>query len=197
MVPTKRIQDAAEVVEWLRVAVHNISLTENERCRVAIPCFGITQDHHHAIVLLVEHRLYASSFSLLRIAFESYVRGVWLSVCATDAEIKKVANCWEPPKINVLISAIEQTPGFVEKVLSRIKDQSWKAMCAYTHTGGLHIQRWNTNEAIEPSYSEDEIEEVLQLSEMLACMSVLGIAEIIGNQALALKVYKRFCEFKI
>ena len=84
MISTERIQAAIELVEWIRVSVHDQPLTANERNLVAVPCYAITQDHHHAIVLLIDHQLFASSFALLRIAFESYIRGVWLSLCATD-----------------------------------------------------------------------------------------------------------------
>jgi len=34
-------------------------------------------------------------------------------------------------------------------------------MCAYTHTGGLHVQRWNSETAVEPVYAPEEVEEVL------------------------------------
>jgi hypothetical protein len=196
MISSQRIQEAIELVEWIRVSVHDRTLTANERILVSAPCFAITQDHHHAIVLLIDHRLYASSFALLRIAFEAYVRGVWLSLCATDNEITKFENGWEPPHISKLLEAVEITPGFTEKVLSRIKTQSWKAMCDFTHTGSLHIQRWSTSEAIEPNYSAQEVEEVLQLSEILAIMSVIGLAEVIGDDALAHRVHEKFLNFR-
>ncbi len=196
MISTERIQAAIELVEWIRVSVHDQPLTANERNLVAVPCYAITQDHHHAIVLLIDHQLFASSFALLRIAFESYIRGVWLSLCATDTEIEKFNNGWEPPNITKLLNDVEATPGFTEKILSHIKTQSWKAMCDFTHTGGLHTQRWNSSDAIEPNYSNQEIEEVLQLSEILAIMSVIGLAEVIGNDALAYRVHEKFLTFR-
>ncbi len=196
MISVERIQAAIELVEWIRLSVHNQPLTANERNLVAVPCYTITQDHHHAIVLLIDHQLFASSFALLRIAFESYIRGVWLSLCAKDAEIEKFSNGWEPPNITKLLDDVETTPGFTEKILSHIKTRSWKAMCDFTHTGGLHTQRWNSSEAIEPNYSNQEIEEVLQLSEILAIMSVIGLAEVIGDDALAQRVHEKFLDFR-
>jgi hypothetical protein len=191
MITSERIVEAGQHVEWLRQTVHEKSLPSNNRTRAAGACYAISQEHHHAIVLLIEHRLYASSFSLLRAGFEAYVRGEWLALCATEEEIENYIRDKEPPQINVLLAAIEQTPGFSEKILSRIKTQSWKTMCAYTHTGGLHIQRWNSSEAIEPSYSSEEILEVLGLIELIGTMAALGVAGLANDDELALRIFAK------
>jgi hypothetical protein len=70
-------------------------------------------------------------------------------------------------------------------------------MCAYTHTGGLHIQRWNTSEAIEPTYAPGEVEEVLRFAEFIAVMSVAGIARLAGNDALGLKALIKMQELHV
>jgi hypothetical protein len=191
MVTESRICEASEFVEWLRQCVHERELPANTRVRAAGSCFAIAQEHHHSIVFLTEHRLYASSFSLLRAAFEAYVRGLWLSRCAKEPQVKRFLRGREPPKIDLLLSEVEQTPGFSENVLSHIKRRSWKAMCAYTHTGGLHVQRWNTVDAIEPNYEAQEVEEVLKLSELIGAMSVIGIASLGGSDELALRVLEK------
>lgn len=189
MVPSERLMAASELVEWIRQAVHEQPLPASNRSRASAGCFGVAQEYHHAIVLLTHHQVYAPAFSLLRLEFEAYVRGVWLSLntCAGDSEVEGFLAGDEPPKIGDLLAAIEGTPGFSEKALSGIKSQSWKAMCAYPHTGGLHIQRRNTSEAIEPTYAPGEVEEVLRFAEFIAVMSVAGIARLAGNDALGLK----------
>lgn len=177
-----------------RIAVYDKPLPGSNRTRVAGSCYAIAQEHHHSIVLLIEHRLYASSFSLLRIEFEAYVRGQWLAHCATDAEVEKYLRGWEPQKIDELLAAVEKTPGFSEKVLSRMKSQGWKTMCAFTHTGGLHVQRWNTSEGIEPNYSPEEVLEVLAFAESIGAMSVLGIAELASDEDLAIRILTKVKE---
>jgi len=194
MISAERIHDAGGYVEWLRLTVHEKSLPASNRTRAAGSCFAITQDHHHSIVLLVEHQLYASSFALLRSGFEAYVRGQWLAHCAGDTEVEKYLRGWEPPKIDDLLAAVEQTPGFSEKVLSRIKAQGWKTMCAFTHTGGLHIQRWNTSDGIEPNYTTDEILEVLGFAEAVGALAVLGIAELANDAEMAERVLNKVKE---
>lgn len=110
-----------EYVEWLRLLVHEKRLVSSKRARVALGCFALAQEHHHAIVLLTEHRLFGAAFALVRVGFEAYIRGEWLSRCATDEEIARFIRAEEPPKLDKLLEAIEKTPGFEEQVLSQIK----------------------------------------------------------------------------
>ena len=67
-------------------------------------------------------------------------------------------------------------------------------MCAYTHTGGLHIQRWNTSEAIEPNYPPEEVLEALAFAESMGAMSVLGFAELANDEDLALRILNKVKE---
>jgi hypothetical protein len=194
MIPPEPPKAASELVDWIRQGVNEQPLPASNRNRASAACFGIAQEHHHAIVLLMQHYVYAPSFSLLRVAFEAYVRGVWLSLCASDSEVESFLAGDKPPKIDHLLAAIEQDPCFSEKVLSCIKGQSWKAMCGYTHTGGLHVQRWNTAAAIEPNYEVAEVVEVLRFAEVIALMSVAGIARLAGNGALGLKAQTKLEE---
>ena len=55
-------------------------------------CFGIAQEHHHAIILLLEKGLCASAFALVRPAFEAYVRGEWLALCADEEGVSRFLN---------------------------------------------------------------------------------------------------------
>jgi hypothetical protein len=194
MVSAERIHDAAEYVEWLRITVHEKPLPANNRTRAAGSCYAIAQDHHHSIVLLIDHQLFASGFSLLRCEFEAYVRGQWLAHCATDTEVTEYISGWEPPKIDGLLAAVEQANGFPERVLSRVKSQGWKTMCGFTHTGGLHLQRWNTADAIEQNYSPEEVLEALAFAEGFGALSVLGFAELAGDEEMAFRILTKVKE---
>lgn len=189
---SERTRTAGEYVEWLRLAVHEKDLPANDRVRAAAPCLGIAQDHHHAIVFLIENNLFASSFALLRVAFEAYVRGEWLAHCAKDDQCRRFLKGWEPPAISLLLKDLETTPAFIEKLLSSIKLRHWNSMCAYTHTGGLHAQRWIRAESIEPTYDSAEIQEVLFFAEVIGSLSVIGFATLANNEKLALSILGKF-----
>lgn len=178
--------------EWLRLAVHERVLPASQRVRASAGCLAIAQDHHHAIVVLLDSRLYASVFALIRVAFEAYIRGEWLSLCATDAEVRRFLKGKDRPEINVLLEALEKTPAFQEQALSKIKKRTWNSMCAYTHTGGLHVQRWITVDGIEPNYSKEELLEALRFADIIASLSVLGVLTIANDDAMAEKVLVRY-----
>ncbi|WP_427912856.1 DUF6988 family protein [Ramlibacter sp. MMS24-I3-19] len=185
---------AADYLNSIGAIIHECDLPATKRVRAAASCLAIAQDHHHAIVALLDHELYASSFALVRVAFEAYVRGEWLALCATDAEVDKFVEGAEPPRIGILLESLEQTETFSEMILSEVKENSWRAMCAFTHTGGLHIQRWNTPEAIEPNYDDAEVRKVLSSAETIGALSVVGIASLAGDEPAAEKVLKLFRE---
>ena len=89
--------------EFLRLAVHERELPANQRVQAAAGCLAIAQDHHHAIVVLLESQLYASVFALVRVEFEAYVRGEWLSLCASDTEVSRFLKSKGRLEINLLL----------------------------------------------------------------------------------------------
>lgn len=192
MLTDNQLNDANAYGEWLRLAVHEKSLPANNRVRAAGSCFGIAQDHHHAIIVLLDARLYASCFALLRVAFEAYVRGEWLALCATDTQVQKFWKGWEPPKIDKLLDALAQKDAFQEGRLSLIKKRNWKALCGYTHTGGIHVQRWNTSDGIQANYSAAELLEVLRFADIIATLAVLGVLSLADDAATSEKLLERF-----
>jgi hypothetical protein len=179
---------AVEYLNWIGQTIHECDLPDTKRVRAAAGCLAIAQDHHHAIVILLDNDRFASAFALVRVAFEAYVRGEWLAFCATDAEVDAFVQGTEPPKFRLLLEALEQTDAFKEQVLSQMKAQSWNAMCAYTHTGGLHVQRWNTPKAIEPNYHKVELGEVLSFAETIGSLAVIGVAWLAKDDKVAVAV---------
>jgi len=149
---------------------------QTEKNRAAAACFGIAQDHHAAIIFLMKKEFYSSSFALLRILFEAYLRGLWLKHCATDTQASAVFRGDEPPK--TMIAEIESTEAFTSGALSRIKKNNWSAMCAFTHTGGLHLQRWQSQDGVEPTFSPEELEECLNCAELFGAMAGLELMQM-------------------
>lgn len=191
MVSGAEIRGTSEFVEWLRQQVHEKQLPATVRVRAAGGCLALAQEHHHSIVFLVEHKLYGSAFALVRLAFEAYVRGEWLALCASDTAVENFVAGKEPPKIDVLLTELARTPAFEENVLGAVKAKGWRAMCDYTHTGGRHVQRWNSADAIEASYDDAEVREVLSFAEVIGALAVLGLASLAGDNELALRVLEK------
>lgn len=188
MLTDDEISHAARYVEELRLFVHDIDVPNNNRVRAAGSCFAIAQEQHHAIVRLIEWRLFAAAFSLVRSEFEAYVRGAWLLHCASDELVEGFIQGKEPPRIDCLLEQLEILDSFNENVLSQIKQKTWRSMCAYTHTGGLHVQRWNTEDGIEANYAKEEVVEVLRFAEIIASLAAIGVACLAADEEMAARI---------
>ena len=181
-----------EYIEWLRACLHDRPLSESLRSRAAVACLGISQEHHHAIALLIDNRMSGSAYALLRSAFESYVRGMWLATCATDAEVNNFWAGKEPPSIGAQLRALELTPSFSDRVLSDVKEVGWSKLCDFAHTGGLQVQRWNTETSVEASYDPAEVVRALYFAEAIGSLAVIGVASLMRDDSLAARVLERF-----
>lgn len=172
----KRLNAAEEFGAALNRLANQVEMDATDRNRIVASAFGIAMDHHAAIVVLMRNTLYSSSFALLRVLFEAYLRGLWLKHCASDEHARRIFDGEEPPK--TIVAEIEATEAFSNKVLSHIKKKAWNAMCDYTHTGGLHLQRWQSASAIEPQFDEGELEECLNATELFGAMACLELVQL-------------------
>lgn len=172
----ERISAAEEFGAELHRLTNEIEIWQTEKNRAAAASFGIAQDHHAAIVFLMKSTFYSSGFALLRSLFEAYLRGLWLKHCATDEQVSAFFRGGEPPK--TMVAEIESTEAFTGGVLSRIKKENWSAMCAFTHTGGLHLQRWQSQDSVEPTFAPEELEECLNCAELFGAMAGLELVQL-------------------
>lgn len=191
-VPGRSIREFKRVIGWIATATGKISMPSNNRNRSAAACFAIAQEHHEAIVRLAEHTLFASSFAMLRVVFEAYVRGLWLSLCATDKEVSRFIALNEPPKLNILLQAIDSHDLFAGTPLSGYKVDNYKQLCGFTHTGGHQTNRWNHEAGIEPNYHIDDVMKVISTSEQLSLLSLLGVASMGNEPEIVVSVIEEF-----
>lgn len=149
------------VLEVKRV-LNRDKTSDDERSTSVVGIIDQTLEHHAAILLLLDSGMAGSAFALTRPVTEAVVRGVWLTACATDAEVMKFVN---KDKIELtygqMSEAIDATCGI--EYFSAFKTQSWKTLNSYTHTGMLQIGRRFTGDKLQPSYSDKEKIEVLRV----------------------------------
>jgi hypothetical protein len=185
---------AVDFLNWLGQSISECEMPGTLRVRVAASCLTIAQEHHRGIVTLLDHQVFSSSLALLRCQFEAYVRGEWLGLCATDAQVDSFVRGKEPPPIREMIAALEATSTFSNMVLGKIKANSWDVMCDYSHTGGLHIQRWGMGDIIEPSYDDGEIRIALAMAETFGALAVIGVAYLASSEAVAAAIWEKVQE---
>jgi hypothetical protein len=112
--------------------------------------------------------------------FETYIRGMWLMYCATEEQIENFSKGdFNLPKIPKMIKAIEGAVVFDDNYLSNAYSANWSDLCDYTHTGLLHVQRWNTADAVQPSYFDEEVIDVVLFAEKYALEAAVSFSEVV------------------
>lgn len=151
------VDESKEIAVWLQRKLDGLEVASDKRTRVAAGCFDTVLEHQTAISILFENQLYGSAFALARSVFEAYVRGIWVNKCATDAEISKFLKGRLDHTFQKLIDEIEKLDEYSVGVISQAKKAGWSALNGFTHTGSVQVIRRNTQDSIEPNYTEEEI----------------------------------------
>jgi len=187
----QKISNSELLIQWLDAKVDGVAIPSNLRCRLAGGCLDVVLEHQKSILLLVDHQLIGSAFALVRLIFEAYIRGVWLHQCATEVELNLFKKGKLEKKFFELLNQIEMLEAFDGKVLSEVKKRAWVSMNSFTHTGFDQVVRRNTADSIEPNYDNNEILEALGFANALGLLSVMEIAQIGNNEALANEVLEK------
>ncbi|OGI53175.1 MAG: hypothetical protein A3E57_03800 [Candidatus Muproteobacteria bacterium RIFCSPHIGHO2_12_FULL_60_33] len=189
------IRESEELIQWLDKNIDGIEIKSNDRSRIAAGCLDMALEHQKAIVLLTSHRLYGSAAALVRLVFESYVRGVWFFYSASGKELQEFKNDKLGKTFDELIKDIEKHEAFSEGILSDVKKLSWKVMNSFTHGGFYQVVRRNKETEISPNYSDEEIIDALESANSFAILTAIAIADMANNVTLANSIYERGMEF--
>lgn len=130
-----QIRQSMELHHWIQCQLDGLDIPNNTKTTLATSCFDVAIEHSNAITILVQSNLNGTSFTLWRLVFEAYVRGVWLLDCAHESDISKYIDDTLNIQFNQLLEAIEQNEAYQEKTLSDLKNKHYKTMCSYTHCG--------------------------------------------------------------
>ncbi|EJL6927698.1 hypothetical protein NMT03_003783 [Vibrio alginolyticus] len=160
---------------------------------------SVSLEHAESLKILIASGNFTSALGLLRLQFESYVRGVWVLYAASDIAVGKLtaelneenqrrANTL--PMLSEMISQLDKkAPKNAVDPILEFKEYSWKPLSSYVH-GGLHaIERHSKG------YPIPLLEQVLKNSNGVnGLVAVLG-AILTGQVQLTQDVYDSFQEY--
>ncbi|EHR70792.1 hypothetical protein BurJ1DRAFT_1945 [Burkholderiales bacterium JOSHI_001] len=153
------LDEAKLQAEQYGTLLHGLRLKVDARRRVALACFAIAQQHHSAILILMDRPapLHATAFALLRPLMEATLRGEWVLHCASDEQVTNFAlGGRSQMDMASVIRALEKL--HPESEAHRILYQdNWKIFSAYTHTYEHQVQHWLADAEVCPSYRPDQI----------------------------------------
>lgn len=184
-----------KVVRWIDEHYSGLALPEDIRSRLAIGCFDVALEHQAGIAVLSSSKLYGPLFALLRVLAEAVVRGLWLCQCATESDLSKFENHRIDKRFGELIEDIEAAIGHTNSPLSRFKNNSWKALNSFTHTGFYQVARRSGDGFTGPNYPDSEVCQALALAGALGLIAASQLSGIAGNQALVQETLERMKEY--
>lgn len=159
----RELKSAEAVILEVKNTLNGNKYTDEEYSTVVVGFIAQGIEHHAALVLLTRSGLTGSAFALVRSIVEGLVRGVWFTVCASQAQVLKFRNEDRiDPTFGEMSDAIDARCGI--EFFHDFKERSWRALNSYTHTGILQIGRRFTGHDLVPSYRDREITEMMRVS---------------------------------
>ena len=146
---------------WLHERTNNKERSGGVRERTGESILQLSLELDDAILLLLEAGLPGPALTLGRPLFESYVRGFWLLIFASDEEIAEFNN-GKGPGMDKILKAIGTDPETGSAWILDNKNKNWRFLNDLTHGGSEHVRRRNTQDAVEPNYPEPELEALVR-----------------------------------
>ena len=128
------------LANFIGKCLYDIDIPNNSRARVSASLLYVALEHHEAIIRLHKLKLSHAAFALSRPLFESFARGVWISICATEQQVGAFIKRDELPKINRTVQEIERNPTFESGTIGRAFRTNFDYLCGLTHSGMAQIQ---------------------------------------------------------
>lgn len=165
--------------------VDGLTFETTTRSKVSVSLQHLSIEHHTGIHTLVDHGVLGSAFALFRPQFEAYVRGVWYHFCATEDDLSRFLKGSQPPRIDTLIQQLEHKGAYAEGNLRRMKSETWRNLCDFTHGGAIQVKARNTRDEIVRNYQLEHVAGLLTASATVALLAGTAIAAILESESLA------------
>jgi hypothetical protein len=173
----------ARSVRWVDSHTNNRPIVSNGDTRLHIACLDMAIELQAAIYSLHEAGLLGSMFALVRVQFESVVRGLWLAHCASEKEISEFEDD-KVPKIKDMIAGIELAIPTAVGLLSSFKELRWNEMCGFTHTGIIQASGRLSGYKVGSSYDQEDVNRYLGYAATFGMMAAGEIVAMINDPQL-------------
>jgi hypothetical protein len=165
------LMKAQHTIEEVKKVLNSVKLSGDDWSIVVAGMIHQGIEHHDSILVLIRAKLTGSAFALVRSVVEILVRGAWFTCCATKEQVTKfIQQDTIDPTFGQMSDAIDKSQGI--DFFHDFKEQSWKALNSYTHTGILQLGRRWTGDKLAASYKDGEIIEVIRSCTMCILLVV-------------------------
>ena len=175
------MSDLDKYVEMLGIIDRDVAKikikTSDVSVKASATLYCVALDHANGIKDCLVANSKASAFALLRVLFETYVRGMWLEKCANDTQLSKFINedklvSNENKKITFrdMVLEVETAHGLPE-YLSEIAKGSWSGLNSLTHSGSIQLHNNFNGKAVKSQYGDNHIAEAIEFATFIAALA--------------------------
>jgi len=175
------LEIAKEICTWVHGQTNNSQVANDRRTVMAVSAFQHVLDIADGIVVLVDNKLSGVALTLARSLHEGYTQSVWLLNCASDEQLDNFSDgiC---PKLQTLVKEIGDEPETGGAFIKRMTEKNIRDFNNLTHGGIEHISRHNSDTAIEPNYSNDDIMGLLKARNQYYLLTAFFLLSLMGRE---------------
>jgi hypothetical protein len=173
--------------------VNSLQFVANTRNRLSGGCFDLALEYHIGVIELIESRVAACAFPLLRSLYEAHVRGVWLQFVAGDDDLENYQNGHAKP-LDKMVREISGHATWKDAGYAKFQAYAKNILDDYVHAGFRAVSRRISADAIEQTHDEDQEIEALEFANLLSLMSTQQIVFLAGNADIAASFHARHME---
>lgn len=176
------LQQAKEIGTWIHGKTNNIRVPRSKRAIMGAALLQQALDVTDAIIILLESNLPGPAWALARPMHEGFVRGVWLLEHASDESVERFESgiC---PKFPELLNQIGNDPETGGAFIKEMSDLNLHSFHDLTHGGMEHINRRWSGSAVEPSYSSDEIINLIKVRNQYVMLIACFLLQLANDES--------------
>lgn len=190
-----KINNSKENNDRLYHLVESINIEDDLRKLIVGAYTSICFEHHLSIIKLIEEKKFSSAATLVRPLLDSSYRGQWFTLVADDSLIQRFnqgdnifgrLQTWKIAKqLDTYLIQAEHTD-IEEEFFHNLYERTSPILHELTHTGLAQIGRqFSSDDNITSNFSEEELIELLNSSDSLLNMMVIGLGVVLDNSEIA------------
>ncbi len=164
--------------------VNSMHFVANIRHRLSGGCFDLALEYHIGVIELIESRVAACAFPLLRSMYEAHIRGVWLQFFAGAEDLENFQK-GHTKQLDKMVREISVHATWKNAGYAKFQADAKNILDDYVHAGFRTVSRRISADAIEQNHDEDQEISALEFADLLSLKSTQQIVFLAGNADIA------------
>jgi hypothetical protein len=186
------IVESLKLADWIGDTIENSSVPNTPRACNAMALYHVVFSHHSAVLVLFNHGFRLSALALLRPLLESFLRGNWVEVQASDKELNDFLAKDNSLKYEQLLAAAERLSD--DNALSDLVRLLWVRLCSFTHSGAYLLNRNQDANTIGDLTTESDCMSAIYFSNSTAFLTLIHVLKLIDRNEILLQASEKYNE---